>query len=213
MNRLWIAFAVVLAVVVGWWAYTRPRQPPPTPARAPSPPPQPASRTASPAHGGRSDQQIAEGQQRYRDLERQLHEAEAKRRAARSGGGERGTLAGEAGGVPGTLDAPYIKSRIADIAPLLKECYENALRTSPQLGGRMVVKFTIVGDHELGGIVERAEVARSGAPDAGEIGISSLDECITATIESVTFAPPAGDGRVNVTYPFVFRSDEPAAEK
>src|SRR5688572_10462224 len=144
MNRLWIAFVLVLALVVGWWAYTRPRQPAPVPAVATTvPPPTTTSRAMAPAHGGRSDQQIAEGQQRYRDLERQLHEAEAKRRAARSGGGERGTLAGaEAGGVPGTLDGPYIKSRIGEIAPLMKECYENALRTAPQLAGRLVVKFT-----------------------------------------------------------------------
>jgi hypothetical protein len=95
-----------------------------------------------------------------------------------------------------------VQTSVRALQPLIKECYELALRTQPDLQGRLVVRFEIVAEAGLGGVVEQAQIVRDG--DAGVAASPALDECLKATIESLTFPPPKGRGTIVVTYPFVF---------
>jgi RNA polymerase sigma factor (sigma-70 family) len=103
---------------------------------------------------------------------------------------------------PGELDADYIRERIAELVPLLKECYQNARRVRPDLGGKLVVNFTIVGEPGIGGLVSESSV------DAEKSTISDpgMRECVQETLYAAQFRPPAAGGEVQVTYPFVFLS-------
>jgi hypothetical protein len=100
------------------------------------------------------------------------------------------------------LDREYIRSAISEqLLPVAVECYESALADDPELAGKLVAEFTIVGAEEVGGIVEEATI------NAGE---STLDnefvrECLRESLMAVTFEPPPDGGQVQVTYPFEFR--------
>jgi hypothetical protein len=162
-----------------------------------------ARRAAQGAAGGRSPEEIERARQKRADLAQKIN-------AAQNAVGTSGASGTAAGGVPGTrvLDKDYIRGRIKEILPLVEECYEMGLRTDPRLSGRLVVSFDIAGEPELGGMVERAEIVNKGGGDGGDITNPTLRECLQATIESITFAPPEGGGRVSVTYPFVFTTGQ-----
>lgn len=107
----------------------------------------------------------------------------------------------------GTLSKEYIRERVhEDVLPLVKECYDNLLEAKPSTGGRMVLKFAIMGDESVGGIVDGVELA-----EESEIEDADFRECLTESTMSAVFDPPEGGGRVEITYPFVFEV-EPDAE-
>jgi hypothetical protein len=126
------------------------------------------------------------------------------RRAAASAASRSGK-AGSAGDAddtppPGTLDKDYIRDRIReDLLPIAQECYESALEDDPKLAGNLVMKFSIVGDESVGGVVDDAKV-----DETSEIKHPGLVECMTESMLSLGFAPPENGGTVEVTYPFVF---------
>jgi len=151
------------------------------------------------AGGGRSTAEI----DRHLDVEREILSA-ARRRLA-------------AAGVPqedideaprGHLDAEYIRQSIREIAPLIEECYELALEETPALEGRLVAEFSIVGEPEVGGIVERSEVLAEST-----LSSPTLNECVRQTIYTVELEPPEGGGRVDVRYPFIFRRGDERDEE
>lgn len=103
-----------------------------------------------------------------------------------------------------TLDKDYIQARIKeDLVPIAKECYESALEDDPKLGGKLVMKFSIVGDEDVGGVVDEADV-----DPTSEIKHDALRECMRESMLSLSFAPPEDGGTVQVTYPFVFASED-----
>ncbi|HWB76991.1 MAG TPA: AgmX/PglI C-terminal domain-containing protein [Nannocystaceae bacterium] len=105
---------------------------------------------------------------------------------------------------PPTLDKDYIQARIKeDLVPIAKECYESALEDDPKLGGKLVMKFSIVGDEDVGGVVDEADVDPS-----SEIKHDALRECMRESMLSLAFAPPEDGGTVQVTYPFVFAAED-----
>jgi len=186
-------WAILIAIVVAlifWLARPRPAgEPPPhgsvgnSPAvpsqNAPNAPPSnaPAGRLSRQAAAAK----VAEERRRHDDVAARIHQAQT-------------------GAAPQTLDAPYIGARIRELQPLLQECYSLALREHPELQGRLVLSFAIVAEPSLGGVVESLEFVSG---DAGVVD-PTLRECVRATIETQTFAPPDQGGRVSVTYPFVF---------
>ena len=119
-------------------------------------------------------------------------------------GGSRGSADEPADEEPlGTLDKDYIRARIQeDLVPIAKECYESALEDEPKLGGKLVMKFAIVGDESVGGVVEEAD-----ADPTSDIKHADLLECMKESMLALSFPPPEGGGRVEVTYPFEFSSD------
>ncbi len=111
-----------------------------------------------------------------------------------------------AGSPPRTLDPEYIRQRIKDdLVPLARECYESALEDDAALAGRLVMKFAIAGDEDIGGVVDEVELGED-----SDIKHPELLECLRESMYTVTFDPPEGYGRVDVTYPIVFAQEPPA---
>jgi hypothetical protein len=101
-----------------------------------------------------------------------------------------------------TLDKDYIRSRIDDIIPLVKECYDEALERDATLAGNVVVSFRIAGEPDVGGVVESSEIVAS----ATTIADGPLLECIRETMYAADFVAPPVGGAVDVIYPFELRS-------
>ena len=98
------------------------------------------------------------------------------------------------------LERDYIQSVVSeDLLPIARECYESALEDEPELAGKLVVRFTIVGDPSVGGIVEDAVL-----DETSTLRHPGLSECMTESTASLLFEPPEDGGRVVVSYPFVF---------
>jgi hypothetical protein len=107
------------------------------------------------------------------------------------------------------LDKDYVQEQMRELLPLIKECFENALVRLPNLSGKIVVDFTIVGDPNVGGLVGDSEVvdAKSTIADA------ELRECIQETMYAAKFPPPEEGGEVHIQYPFVLKAAEDDKEQ
>ena len=76
-----------------------------------------------------------------------------------------------------------------------RACYEEGLRTSPNLQGRVTVRFVIARD---------GSVANASA--SSDLGSASVEQCITRSFFNLTFPVPEG-GIITVSYPLVFTPD------
>jgi hypothetical protein len=95
----------------------------------------------------------------------------------------------------------YIQQAVRqDIFPLVKECYEQALKRSPKLRGRVIVNFTLVGDPEVGGVVDEGDIDESSDLKDAEMSTCVRESFMTLTLDK----PPAGGGTVTVKYPILF---------
>ena len=103
----------------------------------------------------------------------------------------------------GRLEAAYIKQQMREILPLVKECYENALAVSKDknINGRIIVKFSIIGDPELGGVITKSELAEKDQSMPKDFQV-----CIRETMYALQLKAPKNGGQINVSYPFNFRS-------
>lgn len=77
-----------------------------------------------------------------------------------------------------------------DLLPLADECYALARETDPELAGMLVMSIELIGDDELGGVVETAEPASN-----NELANADLIECVRESLLSTTLPPPPADGR------------------
>lgn len=101
---------------------------------------------------------------------------------------------------PSTLSREYIQSAVQALQPLIRECYELALDQDPKLRGKLVTHFSIIGDPELGGVVESSELIA----DRSTVRHPVLEECVKETMYAIELPAPEHGGRVEVHYPFVF---------
>lgn len=109
----------------------------------------------------------------------------------------------------GTMDPAYIQARIReDFFPLARQCYEAALERDAARAGKLVMSFNIVGDDDVGGIVEAAD-----STEDSTLTDPELLYCMRESMLSMSFEPPKHGGSVTVVYPFVFSPDEPDAAK
>ena len=98
------------------------------------------------------------------------------------------------------LDKEYIRSAIKEqLVPVAVDCYNSALQDDPELGGRLVLDFVIVGAEDVGGVVEESEIN-----EESDLDSPFLRECLRESMMAVTFDAPPGGGRVEVTYPLDF---------
>lgn len=141
------------------------------------------------------------------DVQRRLADALAKRRTghgsapAKSRDDDESLPPAEAFG---SLDKEYIREVVAeDLVPIAVECYESALQDDPELGGNLVLQFSIVGDESVGGIVEEVSLA-----EGSTLKHPALAECMTESTATLLFDPPDDGGKVVVTYPFKFEPAE-----
>jgi hypothetical protein len=100
----------------------------------------------------------------------------------------------------GEMNPEYVQARLKeDFRPMAKACYQEMLARVPDAGGRLLVRFTIVGDEKVGGIVESAEL-----DPAGTLSDPKLDTCIRESMMSMSFAPPEKGGSTTIVAPIVF---------
>lgn len=106
---------------------------------------------------------------------------------------------------PPALDKDYIRDRIReDLVPVAVDCYESVLADQPEAGGKIVMRFAILGDPDVGGVVDEASVD----PLQSDFDSAFLRDCMTESLMAVHFDAPPEGGRVEVTYPFVFEPGE-----
>jgi hypothetical protein len=108
----------------------------------------------------------------------------------------------------GVIDPAYVQERIReDFVPLAKQCYDAALERDAAGAGKLVMSFNIVGDDDVGGIVESAD-----STEDSTLTDPELLYCMRESMLSMTFEPPKNGGSVTVVYPFVFSPDAPPAQ-
>ncbi len=107
-------------------------------------------------------------------------------------------------GTPETgLSGDYIKEIVAEAIPEVKACYEQSLKETPDLEGKLIINFTISGEPDIAGLVDELEVT----DESDEVIASNatMSDCMADTILSLEFDPPKHGGTVEVSYPFAFR--------
>jgi hypothetical protein len=99
--------------------------------------------------------------------------------------------------VNGRLPPEVIQRIVRQSYGKFRTCYENGLRTSPSLNGRVTVKFVISKD----GDVTTATDGGSDLPDA------AIVSCVVKAVTTLKFPKPEG-GIVTVVYPLVLSPGE-----
>ncbi|MGZ5278319.1 MAG: AgmX/PglI C-terminal domain-containing protein [Pseudobdellovibrionaceae bacterium] len=115
--------------------------------------------------------------------------------AGKTGSGGVGLLEDEGeivGGLDRDIIAQYIKSQLGQIL----YCYERQLSATPDLYGKVAIKFTISGS----GGVETQRIGDSTLKNA------TVEGCILQRVAKWKFPAPEGGTKVLVTYPFLFKS-------
>jgi hypothetical protein len=72
--------------------------------------------------------------------------------------------------------------------------------------GKVWLRFVLVGDAKVGGVVESADVM-----DKSTIRDQGMIECIRQSMLSMTLPPPAEGGYVTIEYPMDFYPEDPDA--
>lgn len=98
----------------------------------------------------------------------------------------------------GTLDKDSIREAMRTVKPLLKACFEEALRHDPSVAGRVRVEFEIEAADDERGVVKRGSVVES------ETRSPFFEACVLQKVAGVEMPVPQGGGVVKVTYPFQF---------
>lgn len=93
------------------------------------------------------------------------------------------------------MDKELIRKVINSHRDQIRFCYEQALLSAPQLGGKVAVQF-LVGS---GGSVPSARVAQN------TVGNQNLSDCLVSRVRTWNFPVAKGAGGYSVTYPFVFK--------
>ena len=105
-------------------------------------------------------------------------------------------LAASATPVTGRLAPEEIQRVVRSEWERFRGCYEDGLRRSPSLAGRVSVRF----------IIERDGSLRDVAPEAPTMPDPEVVSCVVARFATLRFPPPHG-GVVIVTYPILFSPD------
>ncbi len=99
--------------------------------------------------------------------------------------------------VSGRLPPEVIQRIVRQNFGRFRLCYENGLRTNPELAGRITVRFVIDGT----GAVSSASDGGSDLPDKAVVG------CVIRGFGNLAYPQPEG-GTVTVVYPLHFASDQ-----
>jgi hypothetical protein len=83
-----------------------------------------------------------------------------------------------------------VKVMNEELMPLVDECYALARETQPELTGMLVLNVEMIGDEDIGGVVESAGLG----PDS-EIVDPALVECVHESLLSITLPPPPEGGK------------------
>jgi hypothetical protein len=103
--------------------------------------------------------------------------------------------------VNGRLPPEVVQRIVRQNTGRFRLCYENGLRSNPNLQGRVAVKFVI----DRNGSVSMTADGGSDLPDQGVV------QCVVQGFGNLTFPQPEG-GMVTVVYPIMFASEEGAVD-
>lgn len=96
--------------------------------------------------------------------------------------------------VLGTLNAAEIDEVVKRHMSQIRYCYQRELQRHPELGGKVVMKFTIAGDGSVS----------STSPKVDTLGDGAVATCLEGRFQRMQFPEPRGGGLVIVSYPLVF---------
>jgi hypothetical protein len=97
--------------------------------------------------------------------------------------------------VRGGLERSEVEAVIQENLSQIRYCYNKALRTNPNLSGKVTTSFVIGGD----GSVKTSRVP------ASTMASQEVEDCIKGRIASWKFPQPRGGGDVSVNYPFLLK--------
>lgn len=100
---------------------------------------------------------------------------------------------GDIGGA-GEFDSSTVNAAMRRASAAIRRCYENELRNSPSLSGKVTVQFTIQESGTVSGASASENTTGSGA----------LASCVTGAVGRLRFNPGPVGGSVQYRYPFVF---------
>lgn len=165
----------------------------------PAPKPEPADPAPTPASAPEASRAVRKAPREQVDRKR-AHIRERLERAPVDDAHPAPAASAPAPVEPPKLDEEYIRESVRDLIPVIRECYENALEDEPELGGKLVMKFEILGDEEVGGVVDEVEIDA----EQSTIGDADMRECMRESMYTLELPAPDAGGHVFVTYPFVF---------
>jgi hypothetical protein len=111
------------------------------------------------------------------------------RRAAGAAAEEGPVAAGKM--VDQTGDHGYLlKVMNEELMPLVDECYELARASRPELAGTLVLDVQILGDEDIGGVVDSITAA-----NINEVDDPTMNECVRESLLSITLPAPPKGGR------------------
>lgn len=90
-----------------------------------------------------------------------------------------------------------------ELMPLVDECYGLAQAQTPELAGLLVVDLELIGDEEIGGVIETVNAGQD-----NELGDPELLECVRESIFATTLPPPAQSGRESFSLSLRLSPDE-----
>lgn len=90
-----------------------------------------------------------------------------------------------------------------ELIPLADECYAMARERAPELAGMMELDVALVGDEDVGGVVESVEVSAN-----NKIKDPELLECVRESLMATTLPPPEQGGRDAFMMSMKFAPDE-----
>lgn len=94
-----------------------------------------------------------------------------------------------------------IRAAILALKGDLKACFEQGLKSNPELDGTVKVAFTLARSPDGGAY------AREGEIDDSTLGAPLVEACILSKIQTAKFKDLKGDGEVRVRYPFRLSGD------
>jgi hypothetical protein len=175
---------------------------PPTPVAMPAPSPEVAPEPAEVEPPSTPGEPASKASRLARDLEReQIWSSLGRKHSLKPAAPGSAAPTESAAALLPTLDREYIRGAIKEqLVPIAVDCYNTVLtEQDPKAGGEVILKFTIVGDEEIGGVVEAAEI-----DEESTLNSEFMRECLRESVMTVTFDPPPEGGQVQVTYPLEF---------
>lgn len=123
-----------------------------------------------------------------------------RQRTQRPIAGSTAALAPSSPAATDPIDPIYVRAAVKDIVPLLAECFDRALERDAKLAGTVVVKFTIVGEPSVGGMIDDSAIKADGTT----IDDAQMRECVQETMYAIRIDPPQHGVIIEVEYPFAF---------
>ena len=92
------------------------------------------------------------------------------------------------------LDAFVVRSKIKRDLPKINRCYESALRSEPELEGKVSVRFAVL----------RAGTVRGVQVVENTTGSQSVERCVARVVGTLRFPSRRYGHSMRFTFPFVF---------